>query len=490
MDHYARLARQTLVYGVGAVAQQLIGVVTLPIYARVFDPAQYGVVEVITVGLAVLGIFVDLGLASASQRSYFDYSDDQPEERRVVLSSSIGPSMAIALILGIGIALAHEPISTWLFGSSRYGTAVVLGALCVPAVTLATLLREVMRLRFATWKYLGSSLITAVVGSLLAIVFVLWFGWGINGVFAGTLAGNLLAAGYGLVISLPYVGRRISRRELRIMLAYGLPLIPSAMAMWMLQFVDRIMLTKLASLAEVGEYAVANRLALVLLLLVSAFGIAYSPFMLALHNEDTEAERRVRGRLLTYVTAGLVALTVLLSLFAREIIAIIAPGFGKAYQSVGLVCAGMAALGVSQVAMSGITLTRRTKLFAIYATIAAVVNIALNFALIPPWGQVGAAAATAVAYILLAVLYYIGAQRVYPTPYQPRKIIAIGVVGAALIPVGLISTTPLWLDVAAKLAAIGVLVISMRVVGVIGPEEIAALRALRRKGPAAVPVGS
>ncbi|MGZ4325126.1 MAG: lipopolysaccharide biosynthesis protein, partial [Solirubrobacteraceae bacterium] len=100
MDHYVRLARQTLVYGVGAVAQQLIGVVTLPIYARVFDPAQYGVVEVITVGLAVLGIFVDLGLASASQRSYFDYSDDQPEERRVVLSSSIGPSMAIALILG------------------------------------------------------------------------------------------------------------------------------------------------------------------------------------------------------------------------------------------------------------------------------------------------------------------------------------------------------------------------------------------------------
>src|SRR5690242_4601159 len=102
MDHYVRLAKQTLVYGIGAVAAQLIGVITLPIYARVFDPSEYGVVEVITVGLAVLGIVVDLGLVSAAQRSYFDYDDSRPEQRRVVLSSSIGPSMAIALFLGIG----------------------------------------------------------------------------------------------------------------------------------------------------------------------------------------------------------------------------------------------------------------------------------------------------------------------------------------------------------------------------------------------------
>ncbi len=38
----------------------------------------------------------------------------------------------------------------------------------------------------------------------------------------------------------------------------------------------------------------------------------------------------------------------------------IAPGYHKTYQAVALVCPGTVALGVSQVAMSGITLTRRT----------------------------------------------------------------------------------------------------------------------------------
>src|ERR1019366_5605568 len=139
------------------------------------------------------------------------------------------------------------------------------------------------------------------------------------------LAGNVLAAAYALIIAHPHIGRRLSRRELRIMFAYGLPLIPSAMAMWMLQFIDRIMLTKLANLNEVGQYAIANRLALALMLLVSAFAVAYSPFMLALHAEDEAAERRVRAHLLTYVTAALVVLSVVLSVFAREIVSLIAP---------------------------------------------------------------------------------------------------------------------------------------------------------------------
>ena len=138
-QHFVRLGKQTLVYGLGAVAQQILGVITLPIYARVFAPSEYGVIEVLTVGLAVLAIVVDLGLNSAAQRSYFDYTDDDFEKRRVVLSTSIGSSMSIALLLAAGVAAASQPISVWLFGSDRYATTVVLAAACVPAGTLAAL---------------------------------------------------------------------------------------------------------------------------------------------------------------------------------------------------------------------------------------------------------------------------------------------------------------------------------------------------------------
>src|SRR5581483_9053278 len=409
--HFARLAKQTGVYGIGAVAQQLLGVITLPIYARVLSKTQYGGLEVITVGIAAISIVADAGFMSASQRSYFDYTDEQYEQRRVVLSSAMVPTGLVAALLGVLVVVLSAQVTTWLFGVDRYQTAVILAGLSIPAITLAAFSREVMRLRFQPWHYLAASLVGAGAGTVLAIVLVLATSMGINGVLVGTLAGNVLAFGYGLAVSLPHIGRRISGGEIRTMLAYGLPLVATGMAMWMLQFVDRIMLSKLANLAEVGEYAVANRLGLVLLLLVSAFGIAYAPFMLSLHAEDEDLERRVRGRLLTYVTGLLVTIAVLLGLFAREILSVIAPRFDTAYQSVGLLSVGMAALGISQVAMSGIALTRRSALFVLYAGAAAAVNVGLNFVLIPPWGQVGAATATALAYIVLAALYYHGAQR-------------------------------------------------------------------------------
>lgn len=152
------------------------------------------------------------------------------------------------------------------------------------------------------------------------------------------------------------------------MLAFGLPLVPAALALWALTFTDRLMLARLSELAAVGEYAVANRVAMPLLFAVAAFGTAFSPFILAAHSEDPEAEKELRGRVLTYLTAGLVLLALVLGLFAREIVDIVAPGFDRAYQATGLVAAGLAAFGLSTVTMTGLSITRRTVHVAAAAT--------------------------------------------------------------------------------------------------------------------------
>jgi O-antigen/teichoic acid export membrane protein len=486
-SHFLRLGKQTAVYGLGAVAQQILGVITLPIYARVFDPAAYGVVEDITVGMAALAIVIDLGLTSAAQRSYFDYDDGQSEERRIVVSTWVFPSVAIAVLLGAAVAVASHPLSEWTFGTGRFGPAIVLTGIAIPMLTLATVLREVMRLRFQARRYLGSSLISGAVGAGLSVTLVLVFHLGVEGVFAGVLAGNGLAGLYGLIVTWPYVGRRISRRELGIMVAFGLPLIPNAISSWVLQFVDRILLTKLGDLNQVGQYAIANRLSLALLLIVTAFSTAYAPFMLALHGEDPEVERQLRARLLTYVTASMVTLAVVLSLFAREIVSVLAPSYHQSYQAVALVCGGAAALGFSQVAMSEITITRKTKLFAVYASVAAVINIGLNFALIPPWGQVGAGIATAASYIVLAILYYRGAQAISRTPYESGKLVGICALGAVLMPLGLLGSDGV-LNLLVKIAGVVVMVIGLRVLGVVGPDEVSTITGLlgrRDRRPAA-----
>ena len=121
--------------------------------------------------------------------------------------------------------------------------------------------------------------------------------------------------------------------------------------------------------------------------------------------------------------------------------------------------------------LTGIGLAKRTIYVAGLASIAAVANIGLNLALIPPFGIVGAALASTGGYWLLALLYYWAAQRVYPTPFEPLKVLAIlalaiGASFAAALPLDGV------LFVAAKLAAIAAFLAAVVASGAIRRDDL------------------
>jgi O-antigen/teichoic acid export membrane protein len=86
------------------------------------------------------------------------------------------------------------------------------------------------------------------------------------------------------------------------MLRYGLPLVRAAFAAWALSLADRIILSRLGSLGQVGQYAIANRLASLLLLGLTAFLFALTPFLLSISSENPAQEKAARARALTYLT--------------------------------------------------------------------------------------------------------------------------------------------------------------------------------------------
>jgi O-antigen/teichoic acid export membrane protein len=86
--------------------------------------------------------------------------------------------------------------------------------------------------------------------------------------------------------------------------------------------------------------------------------------------------------------------------------------------------------------MTGISIARQTKYFALYTGYTSALNIALNFALIPPFGIVGAAAASFVTAAALAVLYFRRAQELDRAPFDLRAVLGALALAAALVAVG------------------------------------------------------
>ena len=101
------LARHSAIYGLGSVVSSLIAVFLLPLYTRYLTRADYGAIETLIAGSAVLTIFLQAGINSAFFRFYFDSPD--PEQRNRVVRTSFWFTMGGATVgLGLGLLFAPE----------------------------------------------------------------------------------------------------------------------------------------------------------------------------------------------------------------------------------------------------------------------------------------------------------------------------------------------------------------------------------------------
>src|SRR5207245_9306735 len=67
-----RLARHSVIYGLGGFVSRILATLLLPLYTHYLPPGSYGRVEIVTAATAVLAIVLQLGISSAFFRFYFD----------------------------------------------------------------------------------------------------------------------------------------------------------------------------------------------------------------------------------------------------------------------------------------------------------------------------------------------------------------------------------------------------------------------------------
>ena len=82
---------------------------------------------------------------------------------------------------------------------------------------------------------------------------------------------------------------------------FGVPLVPTALFLWVTNFSDRLFLVQLADTTEVGLYSVGVRIASAIVLLLTAFRLAWPAFAYSI--DDDAAARRTYAYVLTYLVA-------------------------------------------------------------------------------------------------------------------------------------------------------------------------------------------
>ena len=267
-----RLAQHSAIYGLGGLVSRFVALLLLPLYTRYLTPADYGAVETLVALAAILATILRLGIASAFFRFYFDSTD--AAHRLRVVRTSFWFTMTMATIgLVVGLALAGQ-ISEWLFDTDDRTTLVRMAFVLLWAQMNFEQMTALFRVEERAVAFTVATLANLVITVAATVVFVVVLDWGATGVIAGNFTGTLAVYAALLVYRHEQLGLTLDRPLLRRMNRFGLPLVPSMLALWMLNFGDRFFILKLADASEVGVYSIGSRIASAMVLLLTAFRAA------------------------------------------------------------------------------------------------------------------------------------------------------------------------------------------------------------------------
>lgn len=422
---------ETVIYGVTGVASTLASVFLVPVYTRIFTPSDYGVSALLGTLFSIIVVIANLGMGSAIFRVYF-MAKELLVRKKIAGTAFISQTLFPLAISVLCVLLAGQ-ISLVLFGTKEHTFLVVLSSIALFFNAGIMVPLALLRAEGHPTNYVSINIVKLVSTIVVSIFLVVFLRSGLVGVFWG----NLVGAAAGYVLGLFYTFKRISlsfsARWLVEMLNFGLPLVPAGLAVWILNSSDRYFLNYFAGTADVGIYNVGYRVGSILTLVTGALQLAYPRFLWSIYHEKPNPKDYYK-KITTYFFLLTFSTAFLISVFAKEAIQILTgEGYHSAYTVVPLVAFSYVFYGLFQNFGSGNSLVNKTYLSAIATILAGSLNLVLNYFLIMRFGIMGAAFATFLSFLALALIQLFFSQRSYRIPFEFYRMFLVFVVGGFLV---------------------------------------------------------
>jgi O-antigen/teichoic acid export membrane protein len=425
-----RLATTGAAYTAASIASKLIAVALLPLYTRYLTLEDYGAAEVMFAAVVTASIVVRLGVIEALLRFY--YKEDEDPGR--VVATSFAALFWLSTVTALAALPFAGPISEALLNEPAADLArISIGGLWV--LTMVEYLLTLFRLEERARAFFVTTILNVLAAIVLTVVLVVGAEEGARGLLIGSYGSGAVVALALIWIHRCRLSLRVDRSLLRRLMRFGLPTMPAELSLYMLNFVDRIILVRSAGTTAVGLYSLAVKFAQGVNVLVRGFQLAWPPLAYSIR-DDGEA-RRAYAVVVTWFAAGCAFVVTGMWLLSRWIVrALAAPEFFGSYKAIGLVATGVTLYALYLVLVVILGRTGRTE-FNFPATAAAlIVNVVLNLLLVPPLGIVGAGLALVASYLVVLALMYGFSQRLFPVPYEWGRLARIVLVSATLVGVG------------------------------------------------------
>jgi O-antigen/teichoic acid export membrane protein len=434
---YRGILQGSSIYGLALVAPLAASVLLSPITTRCLSESEFGISELLTNVAIVLSALLSVNL-SASMGYFYFAAPDAAGRRNAAGTAILGSALLGAIgalvcwplapyinhlifphvnatnylrliVVTLPLAFTTDALFTWLRIENRAGT-FALGAVLRVLLTIAGILLLVWWLRLRIWGVLITA--TGAITVVLVYLSVLWLRQ-----MKPTLKLPLFVA----------------------MARYALPLTGASLAMFFLHFGDKFFLPRalsrlpnLQAYEELAVYSIAYKFGMVLSMVFGAFGVYWNAQVFPIMRRADSAD--VFRRISTYMFLVISFIGLGLVVFSGPAVRIMyRPEYWRAAELVPLIVLAYFCRSIGDFFRCLFLVAGRPRYEAACTFIGAGICLVAYVTLIPRFGIWGAAIATAIAFVSIAVISLLWTYRVHRYSIDRPRLAKIAIALAAAL---------------------------------------------------------
>lgn len=410
-NKYQKLLSNTLILGLGVFGSKILVFLMMPLYTGILAPEEYSLADLISQAANLLMPLACIGITDG----VFRFAMDGERDKKSVLSSGLFVLLCVSAIFA-----ALSPLLSLIEYFSAYSLLIVV---YVISANLHSICAQYIRACNKTKLFAIQGILNTVFVIGFNILLLVVFEMNVLGYVLSVVLANVVTTVFLIVAGKLYKDisiRSVKLETVKSLIKYSAPMIPATIFWWITSVSDRYMVTWFRDSAENGLYSAAYKIPTMITLVSNVFIEAWQYSAVS----EQEGREKFFGRVFEYYQSIIfIACSAVISLSQIFIIILCADSYFEAWRFIPVLTLSVAFSGFTSFLGSVYLVKKKSIMTFVTAMTGALVNIVLNFALIPLLGAQGAAISTCISYAVVFLIRALNTRKYVRFSLHPIRIL-------------------------------------------------------------------
>lgn len=393
-----------LIYGVGGIISKIIPLIMVPIVTRLMpDSSYYGLSDMANTILSFCSSLAVMGMYDAMFRMFFEREAGDLHYKKQVCSTALIFTLMTSFVVFVAMILMKNLLAEWFFSDKQYGYLIYITAMATLIGATNSIVSAPTRMQNKRGIYLIANTVSPIISYAISIPMLLAGYYVVALPLAGAISAITMEITFYILNRQWFSFKCIDWKLLKQLLIIAIPLLPNFVIYWVFNSSDRLMLTNMMGLDATGIYAVSSKLGHVSQLIYTAFAGGWQYFAFSVMKEKDQ----VTTNSLIFEYLGVISFVCVAFMFALSepiFKLLFEEEYWNGFVSAPYLFFAPLLLMLFQVECNQFLVIKKTWPNFIILTLGAVLNVVLNFWLIPILGIEGASIGTLVGYVVSVLI--------------------------------------------------------------------------------------